>query len=55
MGVSADEFYDKRRIAIIPMGLCYPGRLPNGGNAPPRPQCAPLWRGRLLAHMPACG
>ena len=52
MGVSADEFYDESRIAIIPMGLCYPGRLPNGGDAPPRPECAPLWRKRLLAQMP---
>mgnify|MGYP001555899797 FL=1 len=52
MGVSADEFYDESKIAILPMGLCYPGRAPSGGDAPPRPQCAPLWRGRLLAHMP---
>ena len=52
MGVSADEFYDESRIAIIPMGLCYPGRLPNGGDAPPRLECAPLWRERLLAQMP---
>ena len=47
-----DTFYDESRIAIVPMGLCYPGRLPNGGDAPPRPECAPLWRDRLLALMP---
>lgn len=52
MGVSADQFYDESKIAILPMGLCYPGRQPSGGDAPPRPECAPLWRGRLLAHMP---
>ena len=52
MGVSAAEFYDESRVAILPMGLCYPGRLPGGGDAPPRPECAPLWRGRLLAHVP---
>jgi uracil-DNA glycosylase len=52
MAVSANEFYDDSRIAIIPMGLCYPGRLSSGGDAPPRPECAPLWRGRLLTHMP---
>ena len=34
------------------MGLCYPGRLPNGGDAPPRPECAPLWQARLLSVMP---
>ena len=52
MGVSADQFYDESKIAILPMGLCYPGRQSGGGDAPPRPECAPLWRGRLLAHMP---
>jgi uracil-DNA glycosylase len=52
MGVSDDEFYDARRIAILPMGFCYPGRQSRGGDAPPRPECAPLWRDRLLAFMP---
>jgi uracil-DNA glycosylase len=47
-----DTFYDESRVAIVPMGFCYPGRLPNGGDAPPRPECAPLWRSRLLALMP---
>jgi uracil-DNA glycosylase len=47
-----DTFYDESRIAIVPMGFCYPGRLPNGGDAPPRPECAPLWRAPLLAQMP---
>jgi uracil-DNA glycosylase len=45
-------FYDESRVAIVPMGFCYPGRLPNGGDAPPRPECAPLWREKLLALMP---
>jgi uracil-DNA glycosylase len=35
------------------MGLCYPGRGKNGGDAPPRPECAALWRERLLEGMPA--
>ena len=52
MRLSVDEFYDAHRVAIIPMGLCYPGRLPAGGDAPPRPECAPLWRDRLLAQLP---
>src|SRR5271165_4276197 len=47
------QFYDETQIAIVPMGLCYPGRLPNGGDAPPRPECAPLWQARLLGAMPA--
>jgi uracil-DNA glycosylase len=45
-------FYDASRIAFVPMGLCYPGRLPNGGDAPPRPECAPLWLDRLTRLMP---
>jgi uracil-DNA glycosylase len=52
MGVPDEIFYDERKIAILPMGLCYPGRLRSSGDAPPRPECAPLWRDRLLAHIP---
>jgi uracil-DNA glycosylase len=48
-----DMFYDSGRIAIVPMGLCYPGRLPRGGDAPPRRECAPLWHARLIRLMPA--
>ncbi len=52
-GLSKERFYDPAKVAILPMGLCYPGRAKNGGGAPPRPECAPLWRERLLAAMPA--
>ncbi len=52
-GLSNEQFYDAAKVAILPMGLCYPGRAANGGDAPPRPECAPLWRERLLAAMPA--
>ena len=51
-GLSREQFYDEAKVAILPMGLCYPGRLRNGGDAPPRPECATLWRDRLLAEMP---
>lgn len=51
MGVEKTQFYDASRIAIIPMGLCYPGRG-KGGDLPPRPECAPLWFDRLLAQLP---
>lgn len=53
LGLSPSQFYDPALVAILPMGLCYPGRAPNGGDAPPRPECAPLWRRRFLAAMPA--
>jgi len=49
--VDRDVFYDERRIAIMPMGFCYPGRAPKGGDNPPRPECAPQWHARLLGHM----
>ena len=52
MGIDPPTFYDASRIAIVPMGYCYPGRG-SGGDLPPRPECAPLWRDRLLAGMPA--
>ncbi len=52
LGMDRDTFYDETRIAILPMGLCYPGRLANGGDAPPRPECAPTWHPRLLPLMP---
>lgn len=51
MGVSDATFYDPARIAILPMGLCYPGTGANG-DLPPRPECAVTWRRRLLAQLP---
>ena len=53
MGVTDDEFYDASRIAIVPMGFCFPGLDAKGGDLPPRRECAPLWRARLLAALPA--
>lgn len=54
LGVSSHEFYDPTRFALIPMGFCYPGTDPNGGDFPPRPECAPLWHARIrrqLTHL----
>ena len=52
MGVERGAFYDEARVAIMPMGLCYPGRHAKGGDLPPRPECAPLWHGRVLERLP---
>jgi uracil-DNA glycosylase len=52
LNMNRDSFYDSTRIAIMPMGFCYPGRLPNGGDAPPRPECAPAWHDSFLGLMP---
>lgn len=51
LGVSRDQFYDPRQIAILPMGFCYPGSVKGKGDLPPRPECAPAWRDELLSVM----
>jgi uracil-DNA glycosylase len=51
MGIDRDTFYDASKLAIIPMGFCYPG-TGKGGDLPPRPECAPAWRKQLLAALP---
>lgn len=50
MGVTRDVFYDARRVAILPMGFCYPG-TGKSGDLPPCPECAPAWRDALLGHL----
>lgn len=52
MGVTEAEFYDDRLIAIVPMGFCFPGLDPHGGDRQPRPECAAAWRSRLFEAMP---
>lgn len=52
MGLSREEFYDTSRVAILPMGFCFPG-TGSSGDLPPRPECAPAWRRRLLDQLPA--
>jgi uracil-DNA glycosylase len=49
--LTPEEFYDQRRVAIVPMGFCFPGHDTAGGNLPPRRECA-LWHERLFAAMP---
>ena len=55
LGVDRDRFYDQARIAIVPMGFCYPGTDAKGGDKPPRRECAPLWHHRLMRHLPGIG
>ncbi|MBL95361.1 MAG: hypothetical protein CFH06_02053 [Alphaproteobacteria bacterium MarineAlpha3_Bin5] len=45
-------FYNKSQIAIIPMGFCYPGRTVNGGDLPPKTECAPTWHEKILKLLP---
>jgi uracil-DNA glycosylase len=51
LGIDADTFYDATRVAIVPMGFCYPGKA-NSGDAPPRPECRSTWHPRLLPLLP---
>lgn len=51
MGLTSAQFYDPTLVAILPMGMCYPG-TGRSGDLPPRRECAPAWRSRLMAAMP---
>lgn len=51
MGVTREQFYDERQVAIMPMGFCYPGKG-RSGDLPPRPECAPHWHQRLRDQLP---
>jgi len=52
LAIDRDIFYDEARIAIMPMGFCYPGVDKNGGDLPPLRECAPKWHGPLRAQLP---
>jgi uracil-DNA glycosylase len=50
--LSPEEFYDAARVAIVPMGFCFPGHDAAGGDLPPRRECVEAWHARLFAAMP---
>lgn len=50
LGLSREVFYDARKLAILPMGFCFPG-TGKSGDLPPRPECAPAWRAALLSRL----
>jgi uracil-DNA glycosylase len=52
LGLDRPTFYDETRVAILPIGFCYPGADATGGDRPPRPECAPRWHTRLLELLP---
>lgn len=52
LGVTPEQFYDPGLFAIAPMGFCFPGQDRHGSDLPPRRECAPAWRQRLIAAMP---
>lgn len=52
MGIDRETFYDVSRIAIVPMGFCFPGNDAAGGDLPPRTECRALWHDELFAALP---
>lgn len=52
MDVTPDIFYDRSRIAIVPMGFCFPGYSASGSDLPPPRICAQTWRDRVLRTLP---
>ncbi len=50
MGIEKEIFYDKNKIALMPMGFCYPGKN-KSGDLPPRPECAELWHQKILQQL----
>ena len=52
LGLDEATFYDPARVAIVPMGSCFPGYDGNGGDLGPRRECAETWRGPLFAALP---
>jgi uracil-DNA glycosylase len=50
-GLTEAVFYDASRVAIVPMGFCFPGLDPDGADKPPRRECAPMWHRELFAHL----
>ena len=52
MGLGEAQFYDKTRIAIVPMAFCFPGYTPRGADLPPPPLCAATWRAQVMAALP---
>ena len=51
MGVDEATFYDRSRIAIVPMAFCFPGYDASGSDLPPPPICAATWREEVLATL----
>ena len=55
MGVDRATFYDRGRIAVLPMAFCFPGYDAKGSDLPPPPICAKTWRAQVLAALPRVG
>ena len=54
LGLTSEQFYDPGKVAIMPIGFCYPGKA-SSGDKPPRPECAPRWHQALNDQLPDIG
>ena len=52
LGMDRDTFYDESRVAVVGMAFCFPGYDANGGDKPPRKECAPQWQDKVFAVLP---
>lgn len=52
LAIDETQFYDASKVAIIPMGFCFPGLRADGSDLPPRRECPDTWRTRLFAQLP---
>ena len=52
LGVDRETFYGHPAIGVAAMAFCFPGTNPKGGDYPPPPRCASLWRRRLIGELP---
>lgn len=55
LGIGEDVFYDERKVAIVPMGFCFPGLDSRGSDLPPRKECAGQWRQQVMSQLPNIG
>ncbi len=52
LGLNRDQFYDRSKVAIVPMAFCFPGYTQSGSDLPPPPRCAATWRAQVMAALP---
>ena len=52
LGMDEATFYDRSRVAIVPMAFCFPGYDAKGSDLPPPPVCWKTWRRPALDMLP---
>ena len=55
LGLGTEAFYDRDRVAIVPMAFCFPGYDAKGADLPPPRRCAEHWHRRVMDSLPGIG